>query len=146
MDFGSALCVARPKCEACSLRTRCIYYREKGTREAVVKKKSETGTGDLKDARVMLFLHENHKRYFSSEKKVFRPFILPKGCVVRSEIKRFFLEKHGLTISVRPSHGKLIVGKMPFILVNAQILLGEPTFPVFPKSTVKEYNKRAFRQ
>lgn len=37
MDFGSALCTARPKCQACSLRSRCVYFKEKGQQELRIK-------------------------------------------------------------------------------------------------------------
>ena len=36
MDFGSAICVARPKCGACPLRVRCQYFREKGMNELTI--------------------------------------------------------------------------------------------------------------
>ena len=145
MDFGSALCVARPKCEACSLRSRCLYYREMGRgeiqeKESTTKEKKEK-TGDWKSARVLVFLHENHKKYFSSTKKHFRPFLLPAGYNSRADIKRYFLEKYGLTLAVRPPHQKLLVAGKPTLVVNAQILLGEPPFGVFSKNDIQEYNR-----
>lgn len=33
MDFGSAMCVGKPKCAACPLQKQCRYYREHGSRE-----------------------------------------------------------------------------------------------------------------
>lgn len=143
MDFGSALCVARPKCEACSLRSRCVYYQEKGEKELRIKKrelKSKKKT-DWNDAQVHLFLHEDHKKYFSAEKNRYMPFVLPSGCTARAGIKRYFLEKYGLTLAVRPPYQKLIIADRPTFLVNAQILLGRPKFTEFSKKAWKEYTE-----
>lgn len=144
MDFGSALCVARPKCEACSLKTRCVYYQEKGKQEAVKNKKKSLFP--TKDAVVYVFLHEKHAQYFSSDKKKFQPFILEAGYNTRAGIKKYFQEKHGLTLAVRPPHRKLLIKEKPVMFVNAQILLGEPKFPVFSKSALKEYNESVLKK
>lgn len=151
MDFGSALCVARPKCEACPLKSRCVYYKEQGKQEVVSRKQSakneKQGTGqqqvDWKDAQVLLFLHENHRQYFSSNTKQFQPFVLPAGYNTRAGMKKYFLEKYGLTLSVRPPHKRTVVSGRPTLLVNAQILLGMPTFASFSKSDVQEYNRKS---
>lgn len=149
MDFGSALCVARPKCEACALRTRCVYYRDKGSQEAVNNQqltKNKKQKGDWKNAQAVVFLHENHKRYYSSMKKSFQPFVLSAGYNTRAGIKKYFLEKYGLTLAVRPPHQKLLHNGKPTLLVNAQILLGKPQFGVFSKESMKEYNENSFRR
>lgn len=143
MDFGSALCVARPKCEACSLRSRCVYYREKGEQEVVSKKKKSSFP--TKEAVVHVFLHERHTRYFSASKNSFQPFLLPSGYNTRAGIKHYFQDKYGLTLAVRPPHKKEFVGKVPILFVNAQILLGEPTFAVFSKSALKEYTDKELK-
>lgn len=147
MDFGSALCVARPKCEACALRNRCVYYGEEGRQEAAnsqqltknEKQKIESKKQSWKEAEVVLFLHENHKKYFSSDKKKFKPFLLSAAYNTRAGIKKYFQDKYQLTLSVRPPQKEIIKGK-PVFFVNAQILLGEPVFRVFPKKAKKEYN------
>lgn len=140
MDFGSAICVARPKCGACMLRTRCMYYKEKGKKEQTDKKKGEKGkSGEWSRAEVYVFLHENHKKYFSADKKSFKPFILPAGYNTRSGIKKYFQDKYGLVLAVRPPHDKVYVEGKPVLLMNAQILLGEPSFRVFSKNDVKVF-------
>lgn len=137
MDFGSALCVARPKCEACVLRSQCLYYEEKGRQEVPSDKRQETrenrGAIDWRDAQVHVFLHENHKKYFSLNKKKFKPFVLSSGYNTRAGIKKYFYEKYNLSLSVRPPHKKEIIQGKPTLLVNAQILLGKPSFNVFLK-------------
>ncbi len=142
MDFGSSLCMARPKCEACSLRARCVYYREKGKREIKIERKMTEMQGvDWKQAQVYVFLHENHKKYFSAKKSRFEPFILLSGYNNRASIKKYFLEKYGLSLAVRPPHAKKIIGGKPVFFVNAQILLGKASFAVFPKKALEAYTK-----
>lgn len=143
MDFGSALCIARPKCEACPLKIRCIYYKEQGKREAMDKKQEVKSRTDWREARVVLFLHEGHQKYFSSDTERFQPFVLSAGYNTRAGIKKYFLEKYGLTLSVRPPHKRLVLSGKPTLFVNAQILLGAPVFSVFSKSAVEEYNKKS---
>lgn len=169
MDFGSSLCVARPKCEACMLRSQCVYYAEQGRKEIQEKKEmqdkrcrmsdkkeeenemrdkgckikdagekgEETKKIDWKNARVCVFLHEKHRQYYSSQKKSYQPFILPSGYNTRAGIKKYFQDKYGLTLSVRPPHERKILDKKPMLYVNAQILLGEPHFTVFSKEDIR---------
>jgi A/G-specific adenine glycosylase len=125
MDFGSALCVARPKCEACSLKAKCVYYKERGTQETRYKlqetrKKQDTRNKiqgrskiDWGVAEAYVFLHENHKKYFSANKKKYEPFVLPKGYNTRSGIKKYFLDTYGLTLAVRPPHEKVLIKGKP---------------------------------
>ncbi|MBP9727989.1 MAG: A/G-specific adenine glycosylase [Candidatus Moranbacteria bacterium] len=147
MDFGSALCSARPKCQACSLRSRCQYYKEKGAREQLTinKKQKEAGI-NWKEARVIVFLHENHRKYFSSDAKAFQPFALPSGYTTRADIKEYFLKKYRLTLAVRPPHKKLVIAGQATLWVNAQILLGEPRFALFSKNEAKEYNRGGIKK
>jgi A/G-specific adenine glycosylase len=143
MDFGSALCVARPKCEACIFKSRCLYYQEGGKQEQKTKKKTVRSKKSLlagQEALVHLFLHERHQKYFSATQKKFTPFVLPKGCTSRAHIKKYFLEQYGLTLAVRPPHAHIMIAGKSILLVNAQILLGEPKFTSFPKNAVAEYN------
>gem|GEM_PF-476886 len=194
MDFGSAICVARPKCGACPLRVRCQYFREKGMNELTIynsqlttetrtnpsprrlgtpftKGREETGTEKTrpetnsgfnpsdgknnskleiknskieqqrwKDAQVILTLHEGHRKYYSSKKRVYMPFIVPSSHNTRAGIKDWFRDRYGLELSVRPPHNKIVLEGKPMLLVNAQILLGMPDFTVFSKADV-ERNK-----
>ncbi len=146
MDFGSAICIARPKCGACPLSSRCVYFSEDGKREmqdAGYKMKDgdiKSRKASWKDARVFVILHENHKKYYSPFKTKFAPFAVPVSHNTRAGIKAWFWERYGLELSVRPPHGKeLIDGKLT-LLVNAQILAGEPAFAVFPKSAIDGRN------
>jgi len=144
MDFGSALCISRPRCEACALRSACTYYKEKGEREAVNSKQKavKQNEGERADAQVILFLHENHKKYFSINKKALEPFVLSSGYNTRAGIKKYFLEKYGLTLSVRPPFASGYLKKKPIIFVHAQILLGEHAFSVFSNADYKSLERK----
>lgn len=127
MDFGSALCTARPKCAACPLRLRCKYHREGGSQEVKNVAKRDP-KGDWSRAEAVVTLHEKHQVYYSSLRTKYAPFTVPAGYNTRAGIKDYFQKRYGLTLAVRPPHEKRIENGRPRIFVNAQILLGSPTF------------------
>jgi len=142
MDFGSAICTARPKCGACPLSSWCVYFKEKGMQETRNKKQdtkiskasSRKASVNWKDARVFVILHENHRKYYSPYKTKFAPFVVPASHNTRAGIKDWFRRKYGLELSVRPPHKKELIDEKPTLFVNAQILAGKPSFHVFKKS------------
>ncbi len=140
MDFGSAICAARPKCGSCPLQNKCCYFKEKGKQEQ--KEDKVKLKRKIIAEKAMVFLHENHRQYFSSNSKTYQPFLLPKGYTTRAAIKEYFLKTYGLTLAVRPAHRELRWKGVPMFLVNAQILLGDSSFVPFPKSAVLEYTKK----
>ncbi len=139
MDFGSLICNGKPKCANCPLQKKCEYTKTEGTLET--KKEKSKDIFPKEKARTLVFLHKNHKEYYSEQSKNFAPFLLPVGYQGREAIKDWFFQKYGLHLSVRPPHQKAYIDKLPVILVNAQILLGEHTFRCFSKKEVKEYTK-----
>lgn len=139
MDFGSAICAARPKCAACMLKMRCDYYQTHGKKEVVSERR--TVPFRLSEARAEVFLHENHRRYFSSLQSRYQPFRLPPAYNSRAGIKEWFQKQHGLSVSVRPPHKRILREGAPMIWVNAQILRGRPQFREFFKSAVTEYTR-----
>jgi A/G-specific adenine glycosylase len=141
MDFGSAVCTGRPKCNICPLQKHCRYFLQEGAQE-----KAAGGRGDSsdkktnwKDAQVFLFLHENHRRYYSACPDRFEMFVLPPAYNSREGIKTYFKERYGLDLAVRPPHQKMPVEDVPTLFVNAQVLLGEPKFPAFSREAVREF-------
>ncbi len=142
MDFGSAICTARPKCANCPLQTECMYYREHGRRESHLQMTKSRKAKPAQAERAMVFLHERHQAYYSSHTKTYRPFLLPRGFVTRAAIKDYFSQTFALSVAVRPPHREASFQKETILLVHAQILLGTPTFPRFPKTAVLEYTKR----
>jgi len=134
MDFGSLVCVKQPKCHECSLVSKCLYFKEQGKQEYTVKiKKNSFPT---KDAGVHVFLHKDHKEYYSKNKKTYAPFKLSQEHNSRDMIKKYFLEKYNLHVSVRPPYKKLYVEDKPVMYVHAQILSGKHHFNIFTKQEV----------
>lgn len=136
MDFGSALCTARPKCTACPLRLRCIYAREKGRHEAG-KAQKRTPKGDWSSAEAVIILHDRHRIYYSSLQTKYAPFVLPATYNTRAGIKAYFEKRYGLSLAVRPPHERRIDRGHPRIFVRAQILLGSPVFRAFPSENIR---------
>ena len=147
MDFGSAICTARPKCGACPLSSRCVYFSEDGQREKqetrhkkqdtkISKTSNKKSKINWRDARAFVFLHENHRKYYSSRKTKFVPFAIPPSHNTRAGVKDWFRDRHGLELAVRPPHRKEMVDGKPTIFINAQILSGTPEFAVFPKGVL----------
>jgi A/G-specific adenine glycosylase len=139
MDFGSLICTGKPKCANCPLQKKCEYVKTKGVLE--VQKKKADQSFPLSEARTLIFLHQNHKEYYSAQKNGFSPFLLPVGYQNREAVKTWFLEQYGLRVAVRPPHKKTYLNKTPVLVTNAQILLGAHHFSVFSKKQVTEYTK-----
>lgn len=134
MDFGSALCVARPKCEACPLRAKCVYYEERGRQEVPERKpKRRRGRGN-EEVETIVMLHEKHRLYYSSKRSMYAPFTLPEGYTTRADIKAYFQKTYGLVLAVRPPHEERVVNGKCQRFVHAQILLGKPKFTVFSRA------------
>lgn len=137
MDLGSSLCTGRPKCAACPLTLKCRYRLEQGKQES--SEKSVSGNlmeVDWKKAPIYIVLHAGHRQYFSEHTKTYHPFVLPDGFADRAGIKQWFLERYGLTVSVRPPKRDT---KSDTILVNVQILAGEPAFTVYPREAFRKF-------
>jgi len=97
----------------------------------------------------MVFLHENHSKYWSSSAGHYEPFLIePSGKDDRKSVQDYFSATYDLEVSVRPSFGSgiLIPGlRLPNPVVlsvklfHAQIQTGNWTFPAFPKSEKNEW-------
>jgi A/G-specific adenine glycosylase len=128
MDFASAVCTKTPQCSICPLSSECVYFQSGGVmEETTLSKKSSFPT---KDAQAVIFLHENHKKYFSPSES-FEPWILPPSQNSREAIKHFFKEKYGLELAVRPPQAKGFLNETPTLYINAQILHGTHHFNEF---------------
>lgn len=140
MDFANAVCAKQPKCECCPLKKRCIYFQTKGKLESRKTRKNAKKTKFLlKDARVLLCLHKDHKEYYSSNSDHYEFFSLPVGVNTREKIKTYFQEKYHLELAVRPPHKKVVLSGIPTLFINAQILLGKHAFRIFTKKEIKKY-------
>ena len=143
MDFANDICVTRPKCAVCPLARRCVYQKTKGKREPTSRVKSSFPT---KNANVLLWLHRNHREYYSLNLDAFEPFQLPAATNTRETIKAHFQEKYGLTLAVRPPHQKVFIEGQPTLFVNAQILLGEQDFGSYSREDAEEFHKNNLEQ
>ena len=108
-------------------------------------------TFPIPDARIIVFLHRDHKSYLSDpeahtwvrhlplsifptvqDRDIYFPFLLPpcESRDTRAYVQTFFRKHYNLEISVRPIHtrGYTHEGKEPYIGVNAQIQTGIHTF------------------
>lgn len=83
-----------------------------------------------------VILHENHKKYYSLDKRRYKPFVMPENVASRQEIKKYFLETYGLKVSVRPPQKREDAEGRATIVVNAQVLLGKPGFSVYNKAQI----------
>lgn len=148
MDFSNTICLKIPRCGECPLQNWCEYYKTDGMGEEkkpaqgwsdLGGKKQKTNRFDSQNAKVILYLHKDHKEYFSLNKAKYSPFILSKKYNTRETIKKYFLEKYNLHLSVRPPHERLYKNGVPYIKVNAQILVGQNSFYSFSKKYFKLY-------
>ncbi len=136
MDFGSLICTKRPKCEICPLRGSCRYFKQGGREEITRKRPKEKFSSQ--EASAWVFLHKDHKLYYSIGKSAYRPFQVSKTRSTREGIKWYFEEKYGLKVSVRPAHKKVYIEGAPVLFVNAQILLGKHDFLTYTKADVRK--------
>ncbi|KKQ55102.1 MAG: HhH-GPD family protein [Parcubacteria group bacterium GW2011_GWA2_38_13] len=131
MDFANIICTKKPKCEICPMRKKCMYYKTKGKKEFYAKIKPIKFPAKI--AQVHLWLHKDHRKYYSANPDFFKVFILPAPVNTRENIKQYFKKKYKLEISVRPPHKKVYIEGIPTLFINAQILLGKHHFGVFKK-------------
>lgn len=140
MDFANTICLNAPKCVICPLVQKCRFFRESGEREWVKEKTRHIFP--TKNAQVILWLHRDHKEYYSQNLDQFEPFFLDSHINTREKIKEYFRKHHGLELAVRPPRLKLYIEKKPTLFVNAQILLGNHDFGIFSSEEAKSYEEK----
>lgn len=140
MDFANLVCTKTPHCDECPLKTNCQYFATRGELEPIVTKAKNTFPA--KQAQTFLFLHENHRRYFSSQPDYFEPFQLPVPVNTRHTIQEYFARHYHLELAVRPPFAKGYVNEQPTLFTRAQILLGQPPFATFTKQDANTYLER----
>lgn len=145
MDLAAMVCLNRaPLCNACPLKHSCVYFAESGASEPVAVK--EKSTFPTKEAQTILFLHENHKTYFSASKKSFEPFFLPQPILTRAQIKSYFARTHNLNLSVRPPQWRGLWKGKPVQIVFAQILDGQHGFDQYSEEIWQAQNKEDLQE
>lgn len=137
MDFANDICKRKPNCLECPLNTACEYKKSDGAQEQqslVIPAKSFPS----REASVRLWLHRDHKEYYSPNPDAFEVFEFSPPVNTREAIKSYFKKEHGLEVSVRPPHKKVYLKKKPTLFINAQILLGQHDFGTFTKKDLKK--------
>ncbi len=115
-----------------------IFYKERGKNEIKLVKTTEKFNKN--EAEIMVFLHENHKIYYSSDYDNFLPFELGASREDhRHFIKDYFLEKYWLSLSVRPAFKKIKKAEKTYFLYHAQIQTWIWKFWEFIKDDYNQY-------
>jgi A/G-specific adenine glycosylase len=136
MDFSSALCTTKPQCHICFLSKKCIYSKNKGKDEPLQKR--VLSRFPTSKAQVHLWLHKNHKEYYSSHPDTFQVFQLSPLYNTRLKIQEYFRETYKLEVSVRPPRQKLYIKDIPTLYINAQILEGKHYFGIFKPEDIED--------
>ena len=108
------------------------FYLEKALNEEKVDKVRHKV--DKKNAEIIVFLHEDHKEYYSLNPDTIEPFILWKSSQDhRHFIKDYFKNTYNLSLSVRPAYKKISLKKWDYFFYHAQIQTWEHEFWIFTK-------------
>ena len=135
MNFSSAICKTKPQCNTCVLSRKCTYNKNKGATEPLQKR--VVSRFPTAKAQVHLWLHKNHKEYYSSHPDTFKVFQLSPQYNTRLKIQKYFRTKYNLEISVRPPRKKLYIQEIPTLYINAQILKGNHSFGIFSAQDIE---------
>jgi len=97
-----------------------IFYQEKWLSE---EKWAKPHTNfNRTSARIFVFLHENHKKYFSTHPDKFQPVSLsPTSEDHRHAIKKYFIQNFSIAVSVRPPFLKKQHAWETYFCYHAQI-------------------------
>ena len=108
------------------------FYTEKGLTEIKIDKVRHKI--DKKNAEIIVFIHEDHKEYYSLNPDTIEPFLLGKSSEDhRHFIKDFFKNNFKLSLSVRPAYKKISLKKWDYFFYHAQIQTWEHEFWIFSK-------------
>lgn len=118
--------------------TESQFYISGWETEIIEKKKTEYFP--IPDATVIVYLHQDHKIYYSLSDDSYIPFTLApsEDRDTRKYVQEYFRNRYSLELSVRPIHKKWITEDgSPYIAVNAQIQAGKHDFFSFTKEKVR---------
>lgn len=135
MDFGSIVCVRRPRCNECVLKARCQYAKHSGKTEIMAQKNPQATPFHCKthSTQAIVILHKKSQVFYSQVPlgKLYKPFLLPIGVFSRDAVKEWFLRNYGLTVSVRPPYKRVVARDRILLFVRVQVLLGAINFREF---------------
>lgn len=102
--------------------TECLWFTTEGVQEPLKKRVTQRSE---KWAKLVVFLHEAHKSYWSSTSAHYEPFLIePTSSDDRRTVQDYFSATFCLEVSVRPSFWSGIFEWIPVKLFHAQIQTG----------------------
>ena len=138
MDFGALMSTTYDKVDKENYPLQdCLWFTTEGIHEPVKKKVIRRSE---KWAKLVVFVHEGHKVYWSSTSSHFEPFLIePTSKDDRRTVQDYFSVTFGLEVSVRPSFWSGIFEWMPVKLFHAQIQTGFLKQKTFSKKEKEEW-------
>ena len=138
MDFGALMSTTYDKVDKENYPLQdCLWFITEGAKEPLKKKiirRSE------KWAKLVVFLHEAHKVYWSSTSSHFEPFLIePTSSDDRQTVQDYFSATFGLEVSIRPSFWSGVFEWIPVKLFHAQIQTGMLKQKTFSKKEKEEW-------
>lgn len=116
----------------------CMWFQTEGKEEIYEKKVRKQKLKNTYSC--LVFLHENHTKYWSSHQKYYEPFLIEAiGKDDRKSIQDYFSATYDLEVSVRPSFWNAQYGDLHTKLFHAQIQTWNISFPTFPKEEKKRW-------
>lgn len=105
MDFGALISTTFDKVDKDVYPLReCLWFQTEGKEEIIEKQPKKRSPKNTYYC--LVFLHENHKKYWSSHRKYYEPFLIePIGKDDRKTVQDYFSATYDLEVSVRPSFG-----------------------------------------
>jgi len=103
MDFGALISTTFDKVDKNLYPLpECMWFQTEGKEEIQEKKIKKQRPKNTYCC--LIFLHENHTKYWSSHQKYYEPFLIePIGKDDRKTIQDYFSTTYALEVSVRPS-------------------------------------------
>ncbi len=138
MDFGAFTAQKHPKDILNYPLDDCIWFKTGWVMEKKQKHLQRTPKSKKHAHYCLVFLHENHSKYWSSKRATYEPFLIEmKEKDDRKSIQDYFSAVYGLEVSVRPSFGWAHYDSLVTKLFHAQIQTGKPDFEVFERKDKK---------
>lgn len=142
MDFASLISVQKSAIDwdTYPLKT-CEFYKNHWERE--IEKTTKKAIFPKKEARIIVVLHQNHKKYYAANSQNYTPFILSPAWEkdVRHFVQEYFNISYDLELSVRPIHDAFMKWTIPYIVCNAQIQTGKSPFKEYTKNDLNMFWK-----
>lgn len=140
MDFGALVSTSIDKIDIKNYPLKdCFWFTTRWEKEPIKKRIVKRNE---KWAKLVVFLHEAHKVYWSSTSSHFEPFLIEQtSSDDRRSIQDYFSVTFDLEVSVRPSFWTGSFEWIPVKLFHAQIQTGTLEQKTFSKKEKEEWIK-----